>query len=60
MDDGAVALVWGEIGGEGGSERVEFALAVGGGVWEEGPERGDGPCAHEEADLDEGAAPTGP
>jgi hypothetical protein len=33
---------------------------VGGGVWEEGPERGDGPCAHEEADLDEGAAPTGP
>jgi hypothetical protein len=29
-------------------------------VGEEGPERGDGPCAHEEADLDEGAAPTGP
>ena len=60
MDGGAVALVRRGVGGEGGGERVEIALAAGGRVGEEGPERGDGPCAHEEADLHEGAAPTGP
>ena len=42
MDGGTVALVCGGVGGEGCGERVEIALAAGGGVWEKEQKKGRG------------------